>query len=136
MPCDGRLTQMIYVPGELFSVNPATARGVPGLFARNERVVCAFDTAIGPLAVIFVGALNVGSIGLVRIGEVTPQRPRRPRLIEVPSEPLVLERGAELGRFNMGSTVIVLFAEKAMRLDAAMRAGQAVKVGQRLGEWL
>jgi phosphatidylserine decarboxylase len=133
MPLTGRLRAVRYVPGRLFSVNAATARGVPGLFARNERVVCAFDTEAGPMAVVFVGALNVGSVGLVWAGDVTPTRPRRARLLEVPAEPLVLERGAELGRFNMGSTVIVLLPRGRAAWLASFAPGRAVRMGAPIG---
>ena len=147
MPEAGRLRRMLYVPGRLFSVNAATARQVPGLFARNERMVCVFDTAHGPMAVILVGALFVGSMETVWGGPpmwINLHDPHKPHPhpgakyadYTRPEDHVALARGEEMGRFNMGSTVIVLFAEKAMRLDAAMRAGQAVKVGQRLGEWL
>lgn len=129
MPLTGRLRAVRYVPGRLFSVNAATAAAVPGLFALNERVVCVFDTQAGPMAVIFVGALNVGSVGLVFAGDVTPTRPRRGRLLDVPAEPLVLERGAELGRFNMGSTVIVLLPRGACTWDGAFTSGRPVRMG-------
>lgn len=134
MPLTGRLRAVRYIPGKLYSVNAATAAAVPGLFARNERVVCVFDTAAGPLAVIFVGALNVGSVGLVWMGDVTPGRPRRPHLIDVPSEPLVLERGAELGRFNMGSTVILLLPKGRCEWDAAFAPGSTVRMGTAIGQ--
>jgi phosphatidylserine decarboxylase len=129
MPLTGRLRAVRYVPGRLYSVNAATAAAVPGLFARNERVVCVFDTQAGPMAVIFVGALNVGSVGLVFAGDVTPTRPRRGRLLDVPADPLVLERGAELGRFNMGSTVIVLLPRGACTWDDAFTSGRPVRMG-------
>jgi phosphatidylserine decarboxylase len=129
MPLTGRLRAVRYVPGKLYSVNAATAAAVPGLFALNERVVCVFDTQAGPMAVIFVGALNVGSVGLVFAGDVTPTRPRRGRLLDVAAEPLVLERGAELGRFNMGSTVIVLLPRGACTWDAAFSPGRPVRMG-------
>jgi phosphatidylserine decarboxylase len=129
MPLTGRLRAVRYVPGRLYSVNAATASAVPGLFALNERVVCVFDTQAGPMAVIFVGALNVGSVGLVFAGDVTPTRPRRGRLLEIPAEPLVLERGAELGRFNMGSTVIVLLPKGACTWEPEFRSGRPVRMG-------
>lgn len=109
MPCSGTLRQAWHIPGHLFSVNAATAAAVPRLFARNERAVCLFDTAAGPMAMVAVGALFVGSIDLVWAREVTRVRPRRVRPIDVPDPPLALAAGDELGRFNMGSTVIVLF---------------------------
>ncbi len=134
MPLSGRLRAVRYVPGKLYSVNAATATAVPNLFALNERVVCVFDTQAGPMAVIFVGALNVGSVGLVFAGDVTPTRPRRGRLLDVPAQPLVLERGAELGRFNMGSTVILLLPRGSCTWDPAFRPGDAVRMGAAIGQ--
>jgi phosphatidylserine decarboxylase len=146
MPDAGRLRRVLYVPGRLFSVNTITARQVPGLFARNERMVCIFDTAHGPMAVIPVGALFVGSMETVWGGPpawINLHGPARPHphpgakywdYTQHPT-PVALARGEEMGRFNMGSTVILLFAEKAMQLDAAMRAGEPVRLGQLLGEW-
>lgn len=133
MPLSGRLRAARYVPGRLYSVNAATAAAVPGLFARNERVVCVFDTVAGPLAVIFVGALNVGSVGLVWAGDVTPTRPRRGRLLELPAEPLTLARGAELGRFNMGSTVILLLPKGACIWADGFEPGRKVRLGSAIG---
>ena len=108
MPCGGRLTQMVYVPGDLFSVNPTTARGVPGLFARNERVVCVFESARGPFVLVLVGATIVGSMATVWHGVVNP-----PRLPDVKTwhydQPLELKQGDEMGRFLLGSTVVMLF---------------------------
>jgi phosphatidylserine decarboxylase len=134
MPLTGRLRAVRYVPGKLYSVNAATASAVPNLFALNERVVCAFDTDAGPLAVIFVGALNVGSVGLVFAGDVTPTRPRRGRLLDVPAEPLLLERGAELGRFNMGSTVILLLPRGSCTWDPAFVPGRTVRMGAAIAQ--
>lgn len=133
MPLTGRLRAVRYVPGRLYSVNAATASAVPGLFALNERVVCVFDTQAGPMAVIFVGALNVGSVGLVFAGDVTPTRPRRGRLLDVPAQSLTLERGAELGRFNMGSTVIVLLPRGSCAWDEAFQPGRVVRMGAPIG---
>lgn len=115
MPCAGTLTRMIYVPGDLFSVNPTTARGVPGLFARNERVVCIFDTAHGPLALVLVGATIVGSMATVWHGQVNP--PRRPTVMEWlyqdrdEGRAVELAQCAEMGRFLLGSTVVLLWPE-------------------------
>ena len=134
MPIDGRLTALGYVPGELFSVNRATASAVPQLFARNERVVCRFETAVGPLAVVFVGALNVGSIAVVGFGDLTPARPRAARGVELPPGAPVFVRGAELGRFNMGSTVILLLPRGRCRWAADFVPGAAVRVGAPIGE--
>jgi phosphatidylserine decarboxylase len=131
MPLRGELEDTVYVPGRLFSVNAATARHVPGLFARNERVLTLFDTAFGRCAVVLVGALNVGSMATVWAGDITPAPRRVVTRIQVPS--LTLEKGAELGRFNMGSTVILLFERNRARWRADVRADCTVKLGQALG---
>ena len=133
MPCAGRLTQMIYVPGALFSVNPATARGVPGLFARNERVICLFDTACGPLALALVGATIVGSMATVWHGVVNPPRPGLVRRWTYDGQPIELAQGAELGRFLLGSTVIALWPRGALRFNPRWLPGGAVRMGQMLG---
>ena len=133
MPLAGELRQTVYVPGRLFSVAPHTTRTTPNLFARNERLVSLFATEAGPMAVVLVGAINVAAIETVWAGLVTP--PHRSR-IEVrnfrPGE-VRLERGAELGRFNMGSTVIVLFPPGRIDWRQDLAAEQPVQVGQRLG---
>lgn len=136
MPLDGRLTGCTHVPGRLFSVNTATAAAVPGLFARNERVTCLFDTPVGRMAVILVGALFVGSMTTVWAGDVTPARRRSPTRLSVPASPYRLARCAELGRFNMGSTVIVLFEPGRVRWHADLAAGVALRVGQAIGTLL
>ncbi|MEX0730899.1 MAG: archaetidylserine decarboxylase [Aquisalimonadaceae bacterium] len=130
MPLAGHLRKMVHIPGRLFSVGRHTVRTVPGLFARNERVACLFDTAHGPLAVILVGAINVASIETVWAGEITPPRGRAIRQWRYDDQPVRLQRGEELGRFNMGSTAIVLFAPGMAKLDASLQADQAVKVRQ------
>ena len=130
MPCAGRLTQMIYVPGELFSVNPATARGVPGLFARNERVVCVFEGEFGPFVMVLVGATIVGSMATVWHGVVNP--PRRPDIAKrsyVEGE-VVLEKGAEMGRFLLGSTVVMLFPKDVLRFGSDWAPGGSVRMGE------
>ncbi|MBF4499564.1 archaetidylserine decarboxylase, partial [Vibrio vulnificus] len=104
-PCDGRLTHMIYVPGDLFSVNPATARGVPGLFARNERVVCMFEGEHGPFVLTLVGATIVGSMATTWHGVVNPPRSANVREWRYDDQPIVLKQGDEMGRFLLGSTV-------------------------------
>jgi phosphatidylserine decarboxylase len=109
MPCDGRLLRMIHVPGALFSVNPVTARGVPGLFARNERVVCVFDSAHGPFVLTLVGATIVGSMATVWHGVVNPPRPGELREWRYDDRQIVLRQGEEMGRFLLGSTVVLLF---------------------------
>jgi phosphatidylserine decarboxylase len=133
VPMAGRLTSIHYVPGALYSVNATTAGAVPGLFARNERVVCHFDTAVGPLAVIFVGALNVGSVSLVGVGEVTPRRPRVPCPIALPRD-CDFARGAQLGHFNMGSTVILLLPRGRVSWLAPFTPGSTVQVGAAIGQ--
>ena len=134
MPLSGTLTGIRHLPGTLFSVNAATAAALPGLFARNERVVCRFDTGSGPLAVIFVGALNVGSIALVGLGDLTPARPRRARSIAVPAPAVTFARGGELGRFNMGSTVILLLPAGSCRWAPGFTVGAPVRMGAAIGE--
>jgi len=109
MPCAGRLTRMIHVPGDLFSVNPATARGVPGLFARNERVVCVFESERGPWVLVLVGATIVGSMATVWHGVVNPPRPGSLREWRYDDRDITLKQGEEMGRFLLGSTVVLLF---------------------------
>jgi phosphatidylserine decarboxylase len=133
MPCDGRLTRMIYVPGDLFSVNPTTARGVPGLFARNERVVCVFDTAHGPFVLVLVGATIVGSMATVWHGQINPPRGADIREWRYDDELISLKQGDEMGRFMLGSTVVMLFPEshaKALAFNPSWAAGGAVQLGQ------
>ena len=136
MPCDGRLIRMIYVPGELFSVNPTTARGVPGLFARNERVVCIFDSAHGPFALILVGATIVGSMATVWHGVVNP--PRLPDVREwhydaTGEQCITLKQGEEMGRFLLGSTVVMLFP-KSVEAPIVFSEHWAPERAIRLGE--
>ncbi len=133
-PLTARLVSIAYVPGALFSVNRATAESVPKLFARNERVVCRFESDSGPFALVFVGALNVGSVGIVGFGDLTPTRPRKARRIAVPEAAQPFTRGAELGRFNMGSTVIVLWPRGRCRWAAAFQPGARVRMGEAIGE--
>ena len=136
MPCHGRLLRMTHVPGALFSVNPATARGVPGLFARNERVVCVFEGDDGaPFVMVLVGATIVGSMATVWHGVVNPPRPDRPREWSYAGQEIVLRRGEEMGRFLLGSTVVLLFAPgAALRFDASWAPGGAVRMGQVMAE--
>jgi phosphatidylserine decarboxylase len=131
MPLAGRLRETVYVPGRLFSVNAATASLVPRLFARNERVLTWFDTAFGEFALILVGALNVGSIATVWAGDITPA-PRRVATT-LPPQAVSLDKGEEMSRFNMGSTVILLFQKDRARWHAELRAGATVRLGQSLG---
>ncbi len=130
MPCAGALRRMSHVPGSLYSVNPATARAIPGLFARNERVICAFDTAHGPLALVLVGATVVGSVQTVWHGVVTPPRSRGVREWRYEPGRVRLERGAEMGRFLLGSTVIVLWPAMRLRFDPSWAAGGAIRLGE------
>ena len=131
MPLRGQLNETVYVPGRLFSVNATTASHVPKLFARNERVLTLFDTAFGEFALILVGALNVGSIATVWGGDITPAARRV--LTVLPPHGIALEKGAELGRFNMGSTVIILFPARRAHWHSGVRAGSSVRLGQSLG---
>jgi phosphatidylserine decarboxylase len=132
MPLAGTLRCARHVKGDLFSVNAVTAAGVPGLFARNERVVCIFDTAAGPMAVVLVGALFVGSISLAWAGELPSYRGRTPRDLPIGEPPIALEKGAELGQFNMGSTVILLFPAGRTILHQDLLPGASVRLGERI----
>jgi len=131
MPLRGELKDTVYVPGRLFSVNNATAQHIPQLFARNERILTLFDTAYGQMALVMVGALNVGSMATVWAGDITPAARRV--ITRLPAEPTTLEKGAELGRFNMGSTVILLFEPNRAHWHPHLRAGREVRLGQFLG---
>ena len=130
MPCDGRLLQMVYVPGDLFSVNPVTARGVPGLFARNERVVCVFETALGPMVLTLVGATIVGSMATVWHGVLDRHNTLRQWHYESETAPVRLQKGEEMGRFLLGSTVVMLFPPGSMQFNPAWHAGAPVQLGQ------
>jgi phosphatidylserine decarboxylase len=132
MPARGRLLDTVYVPGRLFSVNAATAGLVPRLFARNERVLTLFEGDFGEFAVVLVGALNVGSMATVWAGDITPAARRT--IAHIPARDILLDKGAELGRFNMGSTVIVLFQPGRAHWRATLAAGSSVRVGECLGE--
>lgn len=131
MPLRGQLRETVFVPGRLFSVNAATASLVPRLFARNERVLTLFDTAFGEVALIMVGALNVGSMATVWAGDITPAARRA--VTTLPASDVALDKGEELGRFNMGSTIILLFQRDRASWHADLRAGAKVKLGQSLG---
>jgi phosphatidylserine decarboxylase len=134
MPCAGTLRRMVYVPGDLFSVNPVTARGVPGLFARNERVVCVFDTAQGPFVNVLVGATIVGSMFTPWHGVINP--PRRPRVTQwdYPASgeagAIELAQGAEMGRFLLGSTVVMLWPKQSFSFNADWQPAGAVRMGE------
>jgi phosphatidylserine decarboxylase len=133
MPCDGRLTRMTYVPGAFFSVNPTTARGVPGLFARNERVVCVFDTASGPLVLVLVGATIVGSMATVWHGVVNPPRSQRIRDWRYDGA-LDIQRGQEMGRFLLGSTVVLLWPKNTIRFNPDWQPARAIRLGEYMGD--
>lgn len=134
MPCDGRLTRMIYIPGDLFSVNPTTARGVPGLFARNERVVCVFENDAGPFVLTLVGATIVGSMATVWHGQVNPPRPGTIKEWDYPHGEVVLKKGDEMGRFLLGSTVVMLFPKRRLRFTDAWAPARAISMGEAMGQ--
>lgn len=133
MPCDGRLTRMIYVPGALFSVNPTTARGVPGLFARNERVVCVFESAYGPFVLTLVGATIVGSMATVWHGVVNPPRGGTVREWHYHDQDIVLKKGEEMGRFLLGSTVVMLFPRGVLEFNPEWTATRSIRMGEAMG---
>jgi phosphatidylserine decarboxylase len=133
MPCAGRLRRMIHVPGELFSVNPMTARGVPGLFARNERVVCVFDSEFGPFVLTLVGATIVGSMATVWHGIVNPPRPGAVREWRYDDQNITLAKGEEMGRFLLGSTVVMLLPKDTLSFNPAWQATKALRMGEAMG---
>ncbi len=133
MPCDGRLLRMIHVPGDLFSVNPATARSIPGLFARNERVICVFETETGPFVLILVGATIVGSMATVWHGVVNTERPGTVRQWRYEDQDIRLAKGDEMGRFQLGSTVIMLFRPNYIMFDRKWKADLKVRMGEPMG---
>jgi len=132
MPCDGKLISMTHVPGQLFSVNPLTARSVPKLFARNERVVSLFDTQFGKMAMVSVGATIVGSIETVWAGTITPPSRKEVKEWDYASENISLKKGEEMGRFKLGSTVILLMENKNWQWDDSIELEADVVLGQRL----
>ena len=137
MPVKGELLEMVHVPGRLFSVSPRTTENIPGLFARNERVVALFATEYGPMAMILVGAIFVGSIDTVWAGNIAPRKGDLVRVWDYryhhkDIEPIILDKGNEMGRFNMGSTVILLFGKDAIEWNQALQAGSPVKMGELL----
>ena len=134
MPCAGRLLRMVHVPGDLFSVNPTTARGVPGLFARNERLVCVFDSPQGPWVNVLVGATIVGSMATVWQGTVNPPRPGQVRDWDYAEQQIGLAQGAEMGRFLLGSTVVLLLPPGPLRFNPAWAPGGAVRMGQPMAQ--
>ncbi|MDR2014840.1 MAG: archaetidylserine decarboxylase [Azoarcus sp.] len=137
MPCAGRLVRMIHVPGSLFSVNPLMARKIPGLFARNERVACVFESEQGPFVLVLVGAVIVGSVETVWHGVVAPPHRHQACIWNYGgSENIItLPQGAEMGRFKLGSTVVALFARHDVRFTAGWMPGKPVRMGEAMGSF-
>ena len=135
MPCDGRLLRMIHVPGDLFSVNPLTARGVPGLFARNERVVCVFDSTHGPFVLTLVGATIVGSMATVWHGVVNPPRVGKLREWRYDDQQIALKQGDEMGRFLLGSTVVMLFPQAPLQFNPAWVPTKPIRLGEAMANY-
>jgi phosphatidylserine decarboxylase len=134
MPCDGRLTRMIYVPGALFSVNPVTARGVPNLFARNERVVCVFESPEhGPFVMVLVGATIVGSMATAWHGVVNPRRTGKVSQWRYDDQAVLLRKGEEMGRFLLGSTIVMLFRQGTIAFNADWAPERPVRLGEIMG---
>jgi phosphatidylserine decarboxylase len=133
MPLTGTLKEMVHIPGRLFSVNTSTTRSVPGLFARNERVAAIFDTEAGPMALVLVGAIFVSSIETVWHGVVTPPTAPSVQSWYYSHKPITLQKGEEMGRFNMGSTIIVLFGKNTAQWENAFKAEALVKLGSKIG---
>lgn len=134
MPCDGKLVRMIYVPGALFSVNPTTARGVPNLFARNERVVCVFESPEhGPFVMVLVGATIVGSMATVWHGVVNPPRMHKITEWSYADQDVVLKKGEEMGRFLLGSTVVMLFRAGTIEFNPEWAPEKSVRLGELMG---
>ncbi len=135
MPCEGRLTRMIYVPGALFSVNPTTARGIPGLFARNERVVCVFNSKEhGAFVLVLVGATIVGSMATTWHGLVNPPRPGEVKEWRYDDKNIVLKKGEEMGRFLLGSTIVMLFKKDTIAFNPEWAPERPVRLGEVMGE--
>lgn len=132
MPCDGKLTEMLHVPGQLFSVNPLTAQNVPKLFARNERVVCLFDTEFGKMAMVLVGATIVGSIETVWEGNITPPTRKQIKRWQYQEGEVSLAKGEEMGRFKLGSTVVLLMENKDWQWDQSIELEKSLVLGQKL----
>jgi len=135
MPCDGRLLRMIHVPGDLFSVNPLTARGVPGLFARNERVVCVFESARGPFVLTLVGATIVGSMATVWHGVVNQRRVADVREWRYDDQNITLKQGDEMGRFLLGSTVVMLFPTAALQFNPQWAPTKPIRLGEAMADY-
>ncbi|CAN7372464.1 archaetidylserine decarboxylase [Acidovorax delafieldii] len=134
MPCAGELTRMVHVPGDLFSVNPTTARGVPGLFARNERVVCFFESTQGPFVLVLVGATIVGSMATVWHGQVNPPRTGTLRQWDYAKGQVSLQQGEEMGRFLLGSTVVMLFPQGPLRFNPQWSPTRPIQLGEAMAQ--
>ena len=134
MPCAGELTRMVHVPGDLFSVNPTTARGVPGLFARNERVVCFFESAQGPFVLVLVGATIVGSMATVWHGQVNPPRTGVLRQWDYAKGQVSLQQGEEMGRFLLGSTVVMLFPQGPLQFNPQWSPTRPIQLGEAMAQ--
>jgi len=130
MPITGKLEQMIFIPGDLFSVNPLTAQNVPNLFARNERAVAIFSTAIGPMAMVLVGATIVGSIETVWEGTLTPQKNKEIQYWDYQDQEIILQKGAEMGRFKLGSTIVALFPKDSIEFSEALAPSSVTRLGE------
>lgn len=134
MPCDGTLKSMTYVPGDLFSVNPTTAQGVPGLFARNERVICEFDSAHGTFVLILVGATIVGSMATVWHGVVNPPRVGRITTWTYENQSITFKQGEEMGRFLLGSTVVMLFPQDTVKFNSKWTPTKPIQLGEKMAD--
>ena len=134
MPCDGKLKSMTYVPGDLFSVNPTTAQGVPGLFARNERVICEFDSAQGTFVLILVGATIVGSMATVWHGVVNPPRVGRVTTWTYENQSITIKQGEEMGRFLLGSTVVMLFPQDTLKFNSKWMPTKPIQLGEKMAD--
>lgn len=134
MPCDGTLKSMTYVPGDLFSVNPTTAQGVPGLFARNERVICEFDSAQGTFVLILVGATIVGSMATVWHGVVNPPRVGRVTTWTYENQSITFKQGEEMGRFLLGSTVVMLFPQDTVKFNSKWTPTKPIQLGEKMAD--
>jgi phosphatidylserine decarboxylase len=134
MPCDGTLKSMTYVPGDFFSVNPITAKGVPGLFARNERVICELDSAHGTFVLILVGATIVGSMATVWHGVVNPPRLGKVNSWTYEGQSISLKQGEEMGRFLLGSTVVMLFPANTLAFNKTWKPEKKIKLGEKMAD--
>lgn len=136
MPITGKLEQMIFIPGDLFSVNPLTAENVPNLFARNERAVAIFSTAVGPMAMVLVGATIVSSIETVWSGTIDPGHDKTLRHWNYADQDVTINKGCELGRFKLGSTIVALFAKDSVKFSDALTVGSTTRLGEFFAEKL